>query len=325
MAAKETRYLNAITEALQEEMRRDPSVFVIGEDVRAGAFGYSRGLLDEFGAERVIDTPISEAGFCGAAIGAAMHGLRPVVDLKISSFMYVALDPILNGAAKLRYMFGGQTKVPVVYLCRSGAPGNNAAQHSDNLYPLLVNSPGLKVITPADAYDMKGLLKSAIRDDDPAVVLASVRGAAAPVPEDEYAIPLGQGAVKRTGTDITVVATMHLVTEALAAAQELEKEKISVEVVDPRTLVPLDRRVILDSVAKTRRLVVADDSPRSCGFAAEVIAVVAEQLEGALKGPARRVSRADVPIPYSTPMENMVLPNRQKIAAAVREVLSVGK
>lgn len=322
MARKETRYVNAITLALQEEMRRDPDVFVIGEDVRAGAFGYTMGMLAEFGEERVINTPIAESGFCGAALGAAMHGLRPVVDLKISSFMYVALDPIINGAAKVRYMFGGQTKVPVVYLCRSGAPGNNAAQHSDNLYPLLVNSPGLKVATPADAYDMKGLLKSAIRDDDPVVVLATVRGASAPVPEEDYTIPLGQGVVKRPGTDVTVVATMHLVAEALSAAEALDKEGISVEVVDPRTLVPLDRELILASVAKTGRLVIADDSPKACGFAAEVAAQVAEEAVGSLKAPVRRVTRLNVPIPYSTPMEKLVLPDRDKILAAVREVAS---
>ena len=325
VAAKETRYITAITEALQEEMRRDPSVFVIGEDVRAGAFGYTMGMLAEFGEDRVINTPISESGFCGAALGAAMHGLRPVVDLKISSLMYVALDPIVNGAAKVRYMFGGQTKVPVVYLCRSGAPGNNAAQHSDNPYPLLINSPGLKVVTPADAYDMKGLLKTAIRDDDPVAVLATVRGASAMVPAEEYTIPLGQGAVKRVGSDVTVVAIMHLVAEALAAAEELEKEEISVEVVDPRTLVPLDRDMIFASVAKTGRLVIADDSPRSCGFAAEVAALVAEEIVDVLKAPIRRVTRLNVPIPFSTPMENMVLPNRQKIVAAVRETVSAAR
>ncbi|HLC27548.1 MAG TPA: transketolase C-terminal domain-containing protein, partial [bacterium] len=222
-------------------------------------------------------------------------------------------------------MFGGQTKVPVVYLCRSGAPGNNAAQHSDNPYPLLINSPGLKVVTPADAYDMKGLLKTAIRDDDPVAVLATVRGASAMVPAEEYTIPLGQGAVKRVGSDVTVVAIMHLVAEALAAAEELEKEEISVEVVDPRTLVPLDRDMIFASVAKTGRLVIADDSPRSCGFAAEVAALVAEEIVDVLKAPIRRVTRLNVPIPFSTPMENMVLPNRQKIVAAVRETVSAAR
>jgi pyruvate dehydrogenase E1 component beta subunit len=319
--ARELKYLNAINEALLEEMERDERVVIIGEDVRAGAFGYTWGLRDKFGDERVIDTPISESGFCGMASGAAMHGLRPVVDLKLASFMYVAMDQILNEAAKIRYMSGGQATLPVVFLCRSGAAGGNGAQHSDNPYPIFMQSPGLKIALPADAHDVKGLLKTAIRDDDPVAFFASVRGMAGPVPEGEHTIPFGQALVRRKGRDVTIIATMHLVFDALKVAEELEADGISVEVVDPRTIVPLDKAAILDSIAKTGRGVIADDAPRACGFAAEVAALIAEEGFASLKAPIKRVTRLNIPIPFSRPLEDTVLPDRAKIRAAVREVL----
>jgi len=318
---RDVKYLHAINEALREEMERDERVIIIGEDVRAGVFGYTWGLRDKFGDERVIDTPISESGFCGMATGAAMHGLRPVVDLRLAVFMYVALDQILNEAAKLRYMTGGQTRLPLVFLCRSGAPGGNAAQHSDNPYAIVAQSPGLKVALAADAYDVKGLLKQAIRDDDPVMVFASVRGLAGQVPEEEYTIPFGRAVVRREGTDVTVIATMHLAFEAVKVAEELQGEGISVEVVDPRSIVPLDTTTLLDSVSKTGRVVIADDAPRACGVAAELAALIAEERFADLKAPIKRVTRLNVPIPFSPPLEDTVLPTRAKIRAAVRDVL----
>jgi len=320
---REINYLQAMNEAIAEEMTRDERVVVIGEDVRAGVFGVTAGLLEKFGPRRVLDTPISESGFCGAAIGAAMRGLRPVVNMHLGSFLYVAMDQIVNECAKLRYMFGGQVRLPIVFLCRSGAPGNNAAQHSDAPYPLFANSPGLKVVLPSTSYDVKGLLKQAIRDNDPVMVFGNIRSRKGSVPEagEDVVIPFGKGEVKRTGRDITVVALLHLVEEALSAAEDLEKEGISLEVVDPRTLVPLDTQTILNSLAKTGRLLVTDDSHRTCGAAAEIVARVAEKGWNLLRAPVKRVTRYDVPIPYDRAMEQFVLPNRDKIKQAARTLM----
>lgn len=320
---RELRYIQAINEALRQEMRRDPRVFLLGEDVRQGAFGQTTGLAQEFGEARVLDTPICENGFCGAAVGAAMNGMRPVVELMLSSFAYLALEQILMEAARIRYTFGGQVEIPVTFRFLTGAPGHNAPQHSDQPYPMFVNNPGLKVILPSNPYDMKGLLAQAIRDPDPVLVLESINllGKRGPVPEEDYAVPFGQAVVKKDGKDVTVVGLLHLVDAALEAAQQLEREGISVEVIDPRSLVPLDRKTILDSVAKTGRLVVTDDSHRSCGAAAEISAMVAEEGFGFLKAPIKRVTRLDVPIPYSEPLEKYVLPNKDRICQAIREIL----
>jgi len=322
---RDINYLQAMNEAIAEEMIRDDRVIVIGEDVRAGVFGVTAGLLEKFGPRRILDTPISESGFCGAAIGAAMRGLRPVVNMHLGSFLYVAMDQIVNECAKLRYMFGGQVNLPIVFLCRSGPPGNNAAQHSDAPYPLFANSPGLKVVLPSTSYDVKGLLKQAIRDNDPVMVFGNIRSRKSSVPEtgEDLVIPFGKGEVKRAGTDITVVAFLHLVEEGLSAAEDLEREGISLEVVDPRTLVPLDMQIILKSLAKTGRLLVTDDSHRTCGAAAEIVARVAEKGWNLLKAPVKRVTRYDVPIPYYRAMEQFVLPNRDKIKQAARKLMGV--
>lgn len=319
----EMTFIQALRTALGEEMRRDPQVFILGEDVRAGTFGVTTGLVDEFGPERVRNTPISEAGFTGLAIGAAMVGYRPYVELTIASFCYVAMDMIVNQAAKNRFLFGGQAKVPAVFRFVEFSRSYAAAQHTDRPHPLFMAIPGLKVVAPATPRDAKGLLKAAIRDDDPVVLFDDTtfwtrRGE---VPEGDYTIPIGQASIAREGRDVTLVAFFTLYP-ALAAADELEKEGISVEVIDPRTLVPLDAETILASVAKTGRLVVSDMAHRTCSAASEVAALVAERGFPSLKAPIKRVCTPDVHIPYSPPLERQVYPDKDKIVAAVRAVLS---
>ncbi len=320
---RELTFLEAIREAELEEMRRDPRVFIMGEDVAAGVFGTTGGFLEEFGPERVRNTPISEAGFTGVAAGAAMVGLRPIVDYTIASFLYVAMDQLVSIVAKATYMYGGQTKVPIVFRAGLFFGGSNAAQHSDRPYPMLMNVPGLKIILPSSPYDAKGLLKTAIRDDDPVICFEDgvLWGSKGPVPEDEYLIPLGVAEVKRPGTDVTVVALASRVYEALAAAEMLEQNGISVEVVDPRSLVPLDRETILASVAKTGRLVVVDEAHRTCSAASEIAAIVADEGFWSLKAPIKRVTTPDTQIPFSPPLEKILYPDAAKIAAAVRAVM----
>lgn len=320
---RELTFLEAIREAELEEMRRDPRVFIMGEDVAAGVFGTTGGFLEEFGPERVRNTPISEAGFTGVAAGAAMVGLRPIVDYTIASFLYVAMDQLVSIVAKATYMYGGQTKVPIVFRAGLFFGGSNAAQHSDRPYPMLMNVPGLKIILPSSPYDAKGLLKTAIRDDDPVICFEDgvLWGSKGPVPEDEYLIPLGVAEVKRPGTDVTVVALASRVYEALAAAEMLEQNGISVEVIDPRSLVPLDRETILASVAKTGRLVVVDEAHRTCSAASEIAAIVADEGFWSLKAPIKRVTTPDTQIPFSPPLEKILYPDAAKIAAAVRAVM----
>lgn len=320
---REISFVQAINEALREEMRRDPLVFVMGEDVKLGAFGATTGLVDEFGPTRVRNTPISEAGFVGAGVGAAMAGVRPVVEIEFASFAYCCWDQLCNQAAKLRYMTGGQAKIPVTFRTLYGALGSAAAQHSETVYAQLMSVPGLKLVVPSGPYDMKGLLKSAIRDDDPVIVfehgrLGRVKEA---VPEEEHLVPLGRGAVKREGKDVTMVAIGLMVQKALAAAAALEKEGISIEVVDPRTLVPLDEETILKSVQKTGRVVVVDEGHRRGGAAADIAAMIADKGFDYLDGPIKRVTALDVPIPFSPPLENFVIPNEAKIQAAVKELV----
>ena len=300
---RELTYAEAIREALREEMRRDPSVFVMGEDVGrfGGCFGVTGDLWKEFGEERVRDTPISETAIIGAAVGAAATGMRPVAEIMFCDFLTVCMDQIVNQAAKMRYMFGGKARVPMVVRSPVGGGICAAAQHSQSLEAWFIHVPGLKVVMPSSPADAKGLLISAIRDDNPVMffehkVLYSMKG---PVPEGEWAIPLGKADVKRQGADVTVVATSIMVMHALAAAEELEKEGISVEVVDPRTLVPLDEDAILASVAKTGRAVVAHEAVSRCGFGAEIAALITERAFDKLKAPVVRVGAKAVPIPFS--------------------------
>ncbi len=320
---RQITYLQAVGEAMREEMRRDPRVFIMGEDVEANVFGTMMGFKEEFGADRLRDVPLSEAGFVGAAIGSAMVGMRPVVDLTIASFLYVAMDQIVSMAAKTTYMYGGQTHVPLVLRASMFFGGANAAQHSDRNYPMFMNVPGLKIIAPSTPYDAKGLLKTAIREDDPVISFedGTLWGAKGEVPQEEYLIPFGVAEVKRAGTDVTVVAVASRVQEALTAAEMLTKEGVSVEVIDPRTLVPLDKETILNSVAKTGRLVVVEEAHRTCGAAAEIAAIVAEEGFWSLKAPIKRLAVPDVHIPFSPPLERLMYPTASTIVSAIHAVI----
>ena len=315
---RELTYNEAALEAVAEEMRRDPKIFYMSTDALPP-------LLKEFGADRIRATPITEAALTGMAIGAAGCGFRPIVDWRLVTFCFVAMDQIVNQAAKIHYMFGGQVTFPVLYRAAVGGGGLTAAQHSQSPYSMFMNVAGLKMFLPSTPYDIKGLIKTAIRDNNPVVSFESGRlmTRKGPVPEDDYTIPLGKADVKREGSDVTVVALAWLVHEALAAAEELAQEGISVEVVDPRTLVPLDREAIRSSVQKTGRLVIADEAGPTAGFSAEVAAVVTEDAAtfARLKAPVKRVCALQVPIPYSPILENHVFPDRKRIIAGIREVL----
>lgn len=321
---RDLNYLAAIREAMLEEMRRDPTVFLMGEDVTHNVFGATGGFVDEFGPERVRDTPISEAGFTGAAAGAALAGMRPIVDYTIASFMYVAMDQLVSIVAKATYMYGDQAKMPVVFRAGMFFGGGNAAQHSDRPYPMFMSIPGFKIILPSTPYDVKGLLKTAIRSDDPVICFEDgmLWGTSGPVPEEEYLIPFGQADVKRAGTDVTVVALTSRVLEAMKAAEALSSEGISLEVIDPRTLVPLDRDTILDSVAKTGRLIVVDEAHRTCSAASEIAAIVAEDGFSTLKAPIVRLTTPDVHIPFSPPLERVMYPDATEIEATVRKLVA---
>lgn len=319
----EVTYLQAIYEAQHEEMQRDPRVFIMGEDVSKGVFGTTAGFVEEFGKERVRDTPISEAGFTGVGVGSALVGMRPIVDYSIASFMYVAMDQLISMAAKCTYMYGGQAKVPIVFRAGMFYGGSNAAQHSDRPHPMFMNVPGFKIIMPSTPYDVKGLLKSAIRDDDPVICFEddTLWFSKGSIPDEEYTIPLGKAEIKREGKDVTVVGIAGGVMLALAAADELAKEGISVEVLDPRTLVPLDKDLILQSVSKTGRLVVVDPAHKTCSAASEISAIVAEEGFWNLKAPIQRVATADVQIPFSPALEPLLYPTKEKIVAAVQKTL----
>lgn len=319
----EVTYLQAIYEAQREEMRRDPRVFIMGEDVVLNMFGTTAGFVEEFGEERVRDTPISEAGFTGVGVGSALVGMRPVVDYSIASFMYVAMDQLISMAAKCTYMYGGQAKVPIVFRAGMFYGGSNAAQHSDRPHPMFMNIPGFKIIMPSTPYDVKGLLKSAIRDDDPVICFEddTLWFSKGSIPDEEYTIPLGKAEIKREGKDVTVVGIAGGVTLALAAADELANAGISIEVIDPRTLVPLDKNLILQSVSKTGRLVVVDPAHKTCSAASEISAIVAEESFWNLKAPIQRVATADVQIPFSPALEPLLYPSKEKIVAAVQKTL----
>jgi pyruvate/2-oxoglutarate/acetoin dehydrogenase E1 component len=315
---RQLTYNEAALEAIAEEMRRDPKIFYMSTDALPP-------LLKEFGAERVRATPITEAALTGMAIGAAGCGFRPIVDWRQVTFCFVAMDQIVNQAAKIHYMFGGQVTFPILFRASVGGGGQVAAQHSQSPYSMFMNVAGLKMFLPSTPYDMKGLLKTAIRDNNPVISFESSRLMArkGPVPEEDYTIPLGQADIKREGSEVTVVALAWLVHEALAAADELATEGVSIEIVDPRTLVPLDTETIRRSVRKTGRLVIADEAGPTAGFAAEVAALVTEDAAtfARLKAPVKRVCALPVPIPYSPVLEAHVFPDRNRIIAGVREVL----
>lgn len=320
---REINYLQAIYEAQHEEMTRDPNVYIMGEDVSRSIYGTTRGFVEEFGDERVRDTPISESGFTGVGVGSALVGMRPIIDFSIASFMYVAMDQLVSMAAKCTYMYGGQAKVPIVFRAGMFYGGGNAAQHSDRPHPSFMNVPGLKIVAPSTPYDIKGLLKTAIRDDDPVLVFEdnTLLGTPGPVPEEEYTIPLGVGDVKREGTDVTIVCIAGCVTLAMQAAEKLAQEGISAEVVDPRTLVPMDKGIILESVSKTGHLVVADPAHKTCSAASEIAAIVAEEGFWSLKAPIQVIATADVQIPFSPVLEQQVYPSTEKIIEAVHKTM----
>ena len=320
-ATEKLSYLQAIVEAQREEMRRDERVILIGEDI---AIYGAQTLFDEFDESRLRNAPISENSFTGVGIGAALTGLRPIVDLTIASFAYLASDQIINQAAKLRFMTGGQLRVPIVVRLSTFYNNSTAAQHSDRPYSLFMNVPGLKVLAPATASDAKGLLKSAIRDDDPVVIFEDTnlwaRKEEVPCDED-FLVPIGVAEIKRPGRDVTLVSVAGCLPAALGAAELLAKEGVEVEVVDLRTIVPLDKATILSSVARTGRLVIADNSHKVGSVASEVAAVVAEEGFGSLRGPIRRVATPSVQIPYNRTLERGLYPTREKIVAALRDSL----
>jgi pyruvate/2-oxoglutarate/acetoin dehydrogenase E1 component len=320
---KEIRYIWAINEALKEEMERDEDVVLIGEDVGipGGAFGASRGLYDRFGPERVIDTPISEAGIMGLAAGAAACGLRPIVEIMFMDFMTICMDGIVNQIAKMRYMFGSQYTVPIVIRTPAGGGLNAGPQHSQSLEAWFAHVPGLKVVMPATPYDVKGLLKSAIRDDNPVIVVENktLHALKGPIPEQEYLVPIGKADIKKQGTDVTVVATSRMVHEALKAADILGQENINMEVIDLLSISPWDKETVLNSVAKTHRLVIAHEAVKSFGVGAEISAVVAEEIMEELDAAIMRVGAPFVPIPFS--LEKAYLPNADDVIKAVKRTL----
>jgi pyruvate dehydrogenase E1 component beta subunit len=324
-AVREITFGDAIREALAEELRRDPRVVLLGEDVaEAGtAFKVLKGLVEEFGKDRVIDTPISEAGFTGLAVGAAMTGLRPIVDIMFGDFMALIMDQVVNQAAKIHYMSGGKWKVPMVVRATMGATRRSAAQHSQSLHAWPSHIPGLKVVVPSTPYDAKGLLKSAIRDENPVVFFedkisyAKVKG---PVPVEEYTIPLGVADIKRQGRDITLVATSSMVQVALGAAAMLEDVGVSAEVVDPRTMWPLDEKTLVESAKKTSRALVVDEGYFRYGVTGEIASVIAEGAFYDLDGPVRRLGARHVPIPFSPPLEDATVPTERDVFEMARRM-----
>lgn len=333
--ARNLTIVQALREALREEMNRDETVFVMGEDIRiGGSFLFTLGLLDEYGEERVINTPISESGFVGLGAGAAIAGMRPIIDFQYGDFVFCAMDQIAQQASKLRYMSAGQVKVPMVLQMPTGASGRSG-QHTNSMEGYFFHIPGIKIATPATPYDAKGLFKSAVRDDNPVLFcvhkhlygskgrnLAQSSISMGHVPEDDYTIPLGEADVKREGADVTVVANLLMLHRAINVAEELsEEEGIEAEVVDMRCLAPLDTNTVVESVKKTGRLVVVEETHHRGGWGAQVAATVAEEAIGYLDGPIKRVATPDVPIPFSPPLEDAVIPSEAKIRAAILELL----
>jgi pyruvate/2-oxoglutarate/acetoin dehydrogenase E1 component len=323
---KEITYREALREALREEMQRDKTVFLLGEDIGrywGGAFKVTNGLAEEFGDERVRDTPISESTIIGAAVGAAITGMRPVAEIMFGDLTTLAMDQIANQAAKIRYMFGGQAKAPLIIRTPFGAGVNIASHHSQSLEAWFMHVPGLWVAVPSTPYDAKGLLKTAIRGDNPVFfcehkLLYPLKGM---IPEKEFTVPFGKADVKREGKDVTIFATMFMVHKALTAAEQLSKAGISAEVVDPRTLLPLDKAAILASVKKTGRIVIVSEDCKTAGVSAEIAATVAEEAIDYLDAPIKRVAEPDTPIPFSPPLENFVIPDENRIIKAVKEIV----
>ncbi len=324
---KELTIRDALREALREEMERDKSVFLLGEDIGrfwGGAFGVTKGLADEFGDDRVRDSPISENAIVGVAVGAAITGMRPVAEIMFGDLTALAMDQICNQAAKIRYMFGGQVSVPLVIRTPFGAGVNIASHHSQSLEAWFMHTPGLFVAVPSTPYDAKGLLKRAIRGNNPVLfvehkLLYPIKGS---IPEEEYTIPFGVADLKREGNDVTIIATLYMVHEALAAAEQLDKEGISTEIIDPRTLTPLDRQAIVRSVKKTGRLVIVTEDCKTAGVSAEIAACAAEEALDYLDAPMKRVTEPDTPIPFSPSMEQFVIPTEGRIIQAVKETVS---
>jgi pyruvate dehydrogenase E1 component beta subunit len=323
---REITVREALRETLREEMQRDKTVFLIGEDIGrdwGGAFGVTKGLAEEFGDARVRDTPISETTIIGVGVGAAITGMHPIAEIMFGDLSALAMDQICNQAAKIRYMFGGQTSVPLVIRTPFGAGVNVASHHSQSLEAWFMHTPGLYVVTPSTPYDSKGLLKNAIRNNNPVVfiehkLLYPLKGT---VPTEDYTIPFGVADVKREGEDVTIVAALYMVHKALAAAEQLAKEGISVEVIDPRTLSPLDKDTITKSVRKTGRIVIVSEDCKTAGVSAEIAAVVAEEALNYLDAPIKRVVEPDTPIPFSPPMEQFVIPNEKRIVDAVKDTI----
>jgi len=324
-AVRELTFGEAIKEAIAEEMRRDPKVILMGEDVaEAGTtFKVLQGLVDEFGKDRIIDTPISEAGFTGLGVGAAMTGIRPIVDIMFGDFLGIIMDQVANQAAKIHYMSGGKWKVPMVIRATMGATRRSAAQHSQSLHAWASHIPGLKVVVPSTAYDAKGLFKAAVRDDNPVVIFEhkiSYRKVKGPVPDEDYIVPLGVADVKRQGTDITFIATSSMVQVALGAAKMLEEVGISAEVVDPRTMWPLDEQTLVESVKKTSRCIIMDEGYARYGVSGELAAVIQEKAFYDLDAPVRRLCAMHVPIPFSPSLEDVTVPNERQAFDLAREL-----
>ncbi|NOT77096.1 MAG: pyruvate dehydrogenase complex E1 component subunit beta [Cyclobacteriaceae bacterium] len=322
---REIQFREALREAMSEEMRRDPSVFIMGEEVAEynGAYKVSQGMLDEFGPDRVIDTPIAELGFAGIGVGAAANGLRPIVEFMTFNFSLVAIDTIINAAAKMYSMSGGQYSCPIVFRGPTGNAGQLGAQHSQNFENWFANTPGLKVVVPSNPYDAKGLLKTAIRDGDPVIFMESevMYGDKGEVPAEEYLIPIGVADIKRAGTDVTIVSFGKIMKVALAAAVELEKENISVEVIDLRSVRPIDYATVVESVKKTNRLVIVEEAWPLSSIATEITYHVQKHAFDYLDAPIQRVNNWDAPLPYAPTLIQEILPNVEKTIKAVKTVL----
>ena len=325
---REITFKEAITEAVDEEMARDPTVFLMGEDIGkwwGAALGEYQGLFDKYGPERIRETPISETAILGGAMGAAITGMRPIAFLFFNDFLGVCGDELITHLTKMRYMFGGKIKMPVTITAYSGAGLSAADSHSKNLLGWLMAIPGLKVVTPSTAYDCKGLLKTSIRDDNPVAFLYHkmliTTGPTSQIPEEEYTIPLGKADIKREGSDVTVVAIALMVQRALAAADKLQKKGVSLEVIDPRSLVPLDKQAIINSVKKTGKLVIMDEEPKIGSAASEISAVVAEEAFDFLDAPIKRVCAPDTPIPFSAVLEKFWMPDEENLIKAVTEIM----
>lgn len=324
---REIQFREALREAMSEEMRRDPNIFLMGEEVAQynGAYKVSQGMLEEFGPERILDTPITENGFAGLGIGAAMNGLRPIIEFMTFNFSLVAMDQMINSAPKIKYMSGGQFNIPVVFRGPTGNAGQLGAQHSQNFENWYANTPGLKVVIPSNPYDAKGLLKTSIRDDDPIIFMESelMYGDKGEVPEEEYLIPIGVADLKRQGTDVTIVSFGKIMKVALEAAHELEKEGISCDVIDLRTVRPIDYRMIIESVKKTNRLVVVEEAWPLASISGELAYHVQKNAFDYLDAPVKRVICKDVPLPYAPTLLEAVLPSPKQTIEAVKSVMYV--